>query len=208
MTTYITITDPETDPEAPLTSELAKKWRDNPLAIAEGDTTAPVNAACWHPYNKVTYGDANTGLIWTGGVDPDITNSVFKETPNWQDRYEYRLRFEGITALASGGLFMDIFADTDAVYNPTIQIFATATASTRSAVLEILRPRISANFVNVDIYGVSSVTGNAVSALANRQTYADSRTTAQKRLKARFSTGSFATRVTVGQIFMDRRIVV
>lgn len=41
MTSYITITDAETDPEAPLTSELAKKWRDNPIAIAEGAVGAP-----------------------------------------------------------------------------------------------------------------------------------------------------------------------
>jgi hypothetical protein len=41
MASYITITDAETDPEAPLTSELAKKWRDNPIAIAEGETGAP-----------------------------------------------------------------------------------------------------------------------------------------------------------------------
>jgi hypothetical protein len=41
MASYITITDAETDPEAPLTSELAKKWRDNPLAIAEGAIGAP-----------------------------------------------------------------------------------------------------------------------------------------------------------------------
>lgn len=41
MPSYIVITDAETDPEAPLTSELAKKWRDNPLAIAEGAVGAP-----------------------------------------------------------------------------------------------------------------------------------------------------------------------
>ena len=34
MTSYIAITNAETDPEAPLTSELAKKWRDNPIAIS------------------------------------------------------------------------------------------------------------------------------------------------------------------------------
>lgn len=51
MTTYITITDAETDPEAPLTSELAKKWRDNPIAIAEGDVNAPkiVGSAMYSP---------------------------------------------------------------------------------------------------------------------------------------------------------------
>ena len=41
MTSYITITDAETDPEAPLTATLAKKWRDNPIAITEGAAGAP-----------------------------------------------------------------------------------------------------------------------------------------------------------------------
>jgi len=41
MTSYIAITDAETDPSAPLTAELAKKWRDNPIAISEGSTGAP-----------------------------------------------------------------------------------------------------------------------------------------------------------------------
>ena len=41
MTAYIVITDLETDPEAPLTSELAKKWRDNPIAMFEGASGAP-----------------------------------------------------------------------------------------------------------------------------------------------------------------------
>lgn len=43
MTSYITITDAETDPEAPLTATLAKKWRDNPIAIAEADASVPAN---------------------------------------------------------------------------------------------------------------------------------------------------------------------
>ena len=41
MTSYIEITDGETDPGAPATSELAKKWRDNPIAMAEGAVGAP-----------------------------------------------------------------------------------------------------------------------------------------------------------------------
>lgn len=41
MTSYIEITDGETDPGAPATSELAKKWRDNPIAMAEGADGAP-----------------------------------------------------------------------------------------------------------------------------------------------------------------------
>ena len=41
MTSYIVITDEETDPGAPVTSELLKKERDNPIAMAEGATGAP-----------------------------------------------------------------------------------------------------------------------------------------------------------------------
>jgi hypothetical protein len=41
MTTYAAITDAETNPDAPITSSMLKRFRDNPLAIAEGDATAP-----------------------------------------------------------------------------------------------------------------------------------------------------------------------
>lgn len=41
MTTYNVIADSALDPDAPLTSELAYRWRDNPLAIAEGAVGAP-----------------------------------------------------------------------------------------------------------------------------------------------------------------------
>lgn len=41
MTSYTIITDEETDPGAPVTSELLKKERDNPIAMAEGASGAP-----------------------------------------------------------------------------------------------------------------------------------------------------------------------
>lgn len=41
MTDYISITEAQTDPGAPFTSDLAKQYRDNPIAIAEGATGAP-----------------------------------------------------------------------------------------------------------------------------------------------------------------------
>lgn len=41
MTDYIEITDAETDPGAPGTSELWKKWWQNPIAMAEGAVGAP-----------------------------------------------------------------------------------------------------------------------------------------------------------------------
>lgn len=41
MTDYISITEAQTDPGAPFTSDLAKQYRDNPIAIAEGSVGAP-----------------------------------------------------------------------------------------------------------------------------------------------------------------------
>lgn len=41
MTTYTTITNAEVDQDSPVTQPLMTALRDNPLAIAEGDATAP-----------------------------------------------------------------------------------------------------------------------------------------------------------------------
>ena len=41
MADWTLIADSALDPDAPLTSDLAYAWRDNPIAIAEGATDAP-----------------------------------------------------------------------------------------------------------------------------------------------------------------------
>ena len=41
MPTYTAINDTQIEPEAPVTSELMTLLRDNPIAVAEGDSTAP-----------------------------------------------------------------------------------------------------------------------------------------------------------------------
>ena len=41
MADWVDIADSALDPDAPLTSELAYAWRDNPIAIAEGSPGAP-----------------------------------------------------------------------------------------------------------------------------------------------------------------------
>lgn len=41
MADWTNIVDSQLDPDAPLTSELAYAWRDNPIAIAEGALGAP-----------------------------------------------------------------------------------------------------------------------------------------------------------------------
>jgi len=43
MATYNVIADAALDPDAPLTSEIAYRWRDNPIAIAEADASVPLS---------------------------------------------------------------------------------------------------------------------------------------------------------------------
>ena len=48
MTTYITINNSEIDPDSPITSELMTKLRDNPIAMAENDSSVPVGVKIGH----------------------------------------------------------------------------------------------------------------------------------------------------------------
>ena len=59
MADYVTISDTSVDPDAPLTSQLAYAWRDNPIAIAEGSTGAPKIA-------KPIYGAKGATITFTG----------------------------------------------------------------------------------------------------------------------------------------------
>ena len=71
--------------------------RDNPGAIAEGASGAPVNQAAWHPFDKVTVGDAATGVIYdfaTNGARASVT-------ANFADGYDYLIRLVGVSPTAS-----------------------------------------------------------------------------------------------------------
>lgn len=64
MTTYIEILDSEIDPESPFTESLAFRYRDNILAIIEGDPSAPsVNPAAIEIGGKGTDGDWENATI-------------------------------------------------------------------------------------------------------------------------------------------------
>lgn len=89
MTSYNIITDAETDPSAPLTSELAKKWRDNPLAIGEGSVGAPrvqgkalggirqtMLTVTGTSYATITGLDSYKWIKLTCSLDPDSTTSA------------------------------------------------------------------------------------------------------------------------------------
>lgn len=71
MTTYVTPIDSETDPDAPLTSQLGKRWDNNLISVLEGDVTAPKMVAGGLDVTEVTaslsLGAGTTGYI---ALDP------------------------------------------------------------------------------------------------------------------------------------------
>lgn len=203
MTTYITITDPETDPDAPLTSELAKRWRDNALAIAEGDSTAPVNKGNWHPYNKITNGDANDGKFYDFAVDGVQANII---TPNFVDGYEYRVigqdmsHNNGVTT----NFQMEAWRETSSAYNPVTSAVGNTSAVRFNFWLEMPTVREVTNFHPFFFHGSNEAAALANSVIAwDALPYANQVLTAQKILRVRFSwvSGSFDA----GEMFLYRR---
>jgi hypothetical protein len=81
--------------------------RDNPSAIAETASGAPVVFSGWHPYDKVTIGDGKDGVIYDFSVSGASTNF---ETPNFVDGYEYRL-FGTLDGFTSIELYREVTAD-------------------------------------------------------------------------------------------------
>lgn len=136
MTSYITITDAETDPEAPLTSELAKKWRDNPIAMFEGEVDAPKLAgrAVARDYNNslpivtVTAGDviSNQGEGLVEGVLTTSSTTNVVAAKYTIKAYTGTLRFRAVH-VASGGVgssFLEIYKN-----NVLVQAYSTGSTS-------------------------------------------------------------------------------
>ena len=123
MADWLNITDTQVDPDAPLTSQLAYGWRDNPIAIAEGAAGAPYVQSSWHPYNGVTVGDGNTGLILDAAVTTGLTTFT---TPTFDAGWDYKLEMYGL------GSTVTSFARTIAFRRDVDGVFVTFTATPAS----------------------------------------------------------------------------
>lgn len=87
-------------PGEPWTSAKALAAFENPEAIAEGASGAPILSAAWHGYNAVNVGDGNSGLFY------NATSLATVETPNFSDGFEYRILGRGITFTPVSGTTM------------------------------------------------------------------------------------------------------
>lgn len=88
MTTFTSISNASVAVGAIPSSTTVTALRDNPLAIAEGSSGAPVMVSGWHPVDKVTIGDGKTGLIYDSAVNGTLANVT---TANFEDGWEYRI---------------------------------------------------------------------------------------------------------------------
>jgi len=93
MTTpYTGLPNGDIDQDSPVTQELLTTLRDDPIAMAEGATGAPVTAAGWHPYNSTLNGTGD-GKIYDFAVHGAVASV---ETPAFDAGYEYMIVSEGV----------------------------------------------------------------------------------------------------------------
>ena len=85
MTTWTTISNAAVAVGGIPSSTTVTALRDNPSAIAESASGAPVVSLGWHPYDKVTVGDGKTGLIYDSVVTGTVASVV---TPDFEDGWE------------------------------------------------------------------------------------------------------------------------
>jgi hypothetical protein len=120
-------------------SSTVTALRDNPAAMAETATGAPVVFAGWHPVDKVSVGDGRTGLIYDHAVD-GTTATI--ETPDFEDGYEYRIVVDNVShndGANNRGFLMDL---DDGGYTTVIDRGSVSSTSSQNLDIEILMPRL------------------------------------------------------------------
>jgi hypothetical protein len=197
MTTWTDISNAAVSVGGIPSSATVTALRDNPMAMAEAATGAPVVFAGWHPYNKVAVGDANSGVIYDSAVNGTVASV---ETPNFEDGYEYRLLAANLSHNAgSASLRLELYFEVASAYSGGYVTALTGGSTTQFYVdAEILFPRVSRRgHLTRIVAGVGSTLDTAQNLLTTASSAADT------VLKARliFSSGS----VDGGQVWLMRR---
>ncbi|MCA3797231.1 MAG: hypothetical protein IOC66_33705 [Burkholderia sp.] len=180
--------------------------RDNPLAIAEGDSLAPVNAGNWHPFNKVTNSDANTGRIWSQAVDGAVAAVT---TPDFADGWDYAFLFDRVAHSSAGAqnLRFNLFRETSGVYAGAANHVSIPTGFFVAGFFEIQNARLTRAAHLVSGISATSVLGDAVilSSSVSFLGVGAAHATAQKILRAQISFSGGNITGTGAAIYMLRR---
>lgn len=143
MTTWTSISNAAVAVGGIPASTTVTALRDNPSAIAEASSGAPVMVSGWHPHDKLTIDDGKTGLIYDFAVTGTVSSFV---TPDFVDGYEYRViaHLMESDAGATVRLNLEAFFETDAAYRRLAYTADEFSGSNEFGYdVEILMPRIA-----------------------------------------------------------------
>jgi len=197
MTTWTSISNAAVAVGAIPSSATVTALRDNPSAIAESASGAPVMVSGWHPVDKVTIGDGKAGLIYDFAVNGTVATI---DTPDFQDGYEYRIVGCDLrsNSASDGRLNFGAYFETDGWMRLKYTSNNVESAYYFGCDIELLTPRISkrTHLAVGLMYRNGSITGEGI----DSDSY---QTPAQKLLKARlyFSNGS----IVGGKAYLFRR---
>lgn len=205
MTVYTGTPDTAIDQDSALTQPVMFALRDDPLAIAEGDASAPPMASAWLNYT----GTGTAAQTLTAIYDFSVHGTVATITsPDFADGWEYLFWFDEVTT--SGGatddLRIEAYRATSAAYAGASTILTDATNSIVRGYLAVHAPRSVRNFHRLEA-GVTDGTAANSNTLVPASTETSVglivHATAQKLLNIRFSwtVGSFNG----GKIYMMKR---
>lgn len=200
MTTpYTGVPNGDIDQDSPVTQELFTALRDDPIAMAEGSTGAPVTAAGWHPYNSTLNGTGD-GKFYDFAVHGAVASV---ETPTFADGYEYMIILDGFTRAGGGtsDFQIELYRETTAAYSTAFALLTAFNRASGKIEFPQARKALPLHIISSNISNVTSTTPVATVG-DSRVTFAHS--TPQKISKARLSlTGGFSTNA--GKLYLYRR---
>jgi len=196
MTTYTAITSGQVDQDSPITQALATAWKDNVLAIAETDATAPLAAFTW----QIEDGTGGSDPIWDHSVDGTVAEI---ETPVFDAGWEYALVGEGVSINDAGNLELSVYRAANSTYSGVQGVAAYgATSETHSFFIHIVFPMWTR-----EMHFARSIsahhTGNAGTAVTSDGFFYYSGGTTITKVRLR--TSGIAANIDAGKVYLLKR---
>lgn len=141
MATWTTIPNSVLETGKPIRAVDGRALRDNPIAIAEGASGAPVVLQGWHPYDLANIGDGATGLVYDNSVDGNVASVTL---PDFEASFDYRIVVAGLSSSIITKLRIEIYREADAAYSTLYESSDFTTTTLWRGILEMCAPRRSA----------------------------------------------------------------
>jgi hypothetical protein len=197
MTTYSTIANASLAVGAIPSSTVVTALRDNPIAMAEAASGAPINVMGWHPVDKVSVGDGKDGIIYDFSISGTVASVV---TPDFEDGYEYRIVADGLShnSGSNQSLQVDFYFATDAAYTNVISFGSNTSGSGFGLDVTLLMPRLTKSFHWASFFGISGGTLYTAAHVVGDANGPDQKI---GKVRVKFSSGS----IDQGKIWLFRR---